>query len=98
MVSTIGIDKRQVLAALYNASGPQGLGRFHFTPADMTAEEAGKLLEGETYFDYLKGRVMKVSLENDSEFEERLYDRDNGVGAAQRAIDSIVTMESVGTP
>ena len=98
MVNTQGIDKRQVLAALYNASKTQGSGWFHFTPEDMTADEAGKLLESETYFDYLKGRVMKVNLENDSEFEEWLYDRDNGVGAAQRAIDSIVTMEAVGTP
>lgn len=37
------------------------------------------------YFDYLQGRVMKVDLAGD-ELDPRLYDRDNGEGAARRAI------------
>lgn len=40
------------------------------------------------YFDYLNGKVMKVDLGQD-EFDPRLYDRDNGEGAAQRAIDNL---------
>jgi hypothetical protein len=36
-------------------------------------------------FDYLHGRVMKVDLSGDS-FDPWLYDRDNGEGAASRAI------------
>jgi hypothetical protein len=39
-------------------------------------------------FDYLKGRVMKVDLSGD-EFDEGLYDRDVGDGAAARAIQSL---------
>lgn len=35
-----------------------------------------------------KARVLKVELSGD-EFDERLYDRDCGEGAAQRAVDSI---------
>ena len=54
----------------------------------VTVEHCAGLLEKQTYFDYLHGRVLKVELSGD-EFDERLYDRDCGEGAAQRAVDSI---------
>lgn len=37
------------------------------------------------YFDYIEGLPIKVDLSGDS-FNPRLYDRDNGEGAAERAI------------
>lgn len=80
-------DKPTILAALYNNSRPLGMGILHFTPEEMTKEEAAELLKSQTYFDYLKGRVMKVGLDGD-EFDQRLYDRDNGEGSAARAIES----------
>ena len=46
------------------------------------------LLEKYTQNGYLHGRVLKVDLSRD-EFDERLYDRDCGEGAAQRAVDSV---------
>lgn len=58
MVNIKGLNKAKVLAALYNASKPLGLG-------------------------------MKVDLSSDEEFDDWLYDRDNGVGAAQKAVNSI---------
>ena len=72
-----------MLAALYNASKPQGMGFVHYDPKPMTRQEAEALLEQGTYFDYLKGRVMKVKLSGD-ELNEWGYDRDNGQGAAAR--------------
>ena len=84
MVDTKGLKKSAVLAALYNDSKPQGLGFLHFDPAPMTEEEAEDLLKTST-----QGRVMKVDLSNDDSFEEWLYDRDNGNGAAQRAINKL---------
>ena len=54
----------------------------------MTIEQAEELLQTTTYFDYLYGRVLKVNLSNEEGFEEWLYDRDNGIGAAQRALDN----------
>ena len=54
----------------------------------VTVEHCAGLLEKQTYFDYLYGRVLKVDLSGDG-FDERLYDRDCGEGAAQRAVDSI---------
>ena len=89
MVDTNGLKKAAVLAALYNASKPQGLGFLHFDPTPMTEKEAEKILENGTYFDYLKGRIMKVDLSDDTCFEEFLYDRDNGNGAAQRVINRL---------
>ena len=87
-----GLDKAAVLAALYNASKPLGLGIRFFDSAVMTVPEAAELLEEskawDCYFDYLKGRMMKVDLSGD-DLSFWLYDRDNGAGAAQRAIDGI---------
>ena len=94
MVSTKGLRKSAVLAALYNASKPQGMGFLEFDPAPMTEKEAEELLKYGTYFDYLKGRIMKVDLKNDDEFDERLYDRDNGLGAAQIVINHIRASQS----
>ena len=55
----------------------------------MTYDEAKGLLERQTYFDYIKGRIMKVDLSSDTKFDEWLYDRDNGAGAAKRALESL---------
>jgi len=83
------INKAKILAALYNGSKPLGLGFLHATPDDMTQEEAQKILDdGNTEFDYLKGRVMKIDLSGD-ELDTDLYNRDNGQGAAERIIESI---------
>lgn len=82
-----GLDKAEVLAALYNASFQQGMGRFDARGKEqMTAEHARELLaEGRKHFDYLYGRVMKISLISD-ELRTYAYDRDNGEGAAEAAI------------
>ena len=87
MIDITGRDKADVLACLYNASRPQGLGILHLDPTPMTKDEARKILETATRFDYLKGRVMKVDLSGD-ELNPRLYDRDNGDGAAAKALAS----------
>ena len=80
-------DRAAVLAALYNASKPQGMGFMHFDPTPMTVGEAEQLLSQTNYFDYLKGRVMKLDF-SDNHIRTGGYNRDNGVGAAERAIGS----------
>jgi hypothetical protein len=81
-----GISKAKILASLYNASRPQGMGFLQAKNGDMSEAEAQKLLDdGHTYFDYLYGRVMKIDLSGD-ELRTALYDRDNGHGAAEEAI------------
>jgi hypothetical protein len=93
-ISLVGLDKAAVLAALYNASKPQGMGFLRYVPEPMTKGQAEELLSQQTRFDYLQGRVMKVNLSGD-EFDPWGYDRYNGQGAAQRAIDGIGDNESL---
>lgn len=81
-------NKVDVLIALYNAAKPQGSGFLHYDSAPMTKEEALSLLDERTSFDYLKGRVMKVHIDGDM-LDPCLYDRDNGNGATQKAINTI---------
>jgi hypothetical protein len=82
-----GISKAKILAALYNASHPQGMGFLQAKQGDMSEAEAQALLNsGQTYFDYLHGRVMKIDLSGGEELDTWLYDRDNGRGAAEDAI------------
>lgn len=101
-VSIKDLDKATVLAALYNNAKPMGMGFLHYTAGDMTIEEANKCLElgddsarmfpgigrKKLYFDYLKGRCLKVNLSED-EFDAWGYDRDYGEGAAKRVIAGI---------
>jgi hypothetical protein len=88
MISLRGLNKAAVLVALYNNARTQGLGLLHYTPEQMTEEQAREILVNQHYFDYLKGRVMKVDLSGNN-LDPRLYDRDNGAGSAQVAIDAI---------
>lgn len=81
-IALAGLNKADVLAALYNASKPQGMGFIHYDSKSMTRQEAEALLKQTTCFDYLKGRVMKVNLGGD-ELDTWGY---NGQGAAERAI------------
>ena len=89
MVDIKGLDKARVLKALYDHSHVQGSGFLQAVPDGVvTVEHCAGLLAKYSYFDYLHGRVLKVDLSGD-EFDERLYDRDCGEGAAQRAVDSV---------
>jgi len=90
MIDISKFDKADVLISLYTNSRPLGMGWLHESSDPMTKEEASNLLREGTYFDYLKGRVMKVDLSGDK-LDPGLYDRDNGIGAAEAAINSIGT-------
>lgn len=58
MVSIKGLSKPDVLAALYNRARPQGMGFLHYTPEDMTKEQAELLLQQTTYGE--NGMVIKM--------------------------------------
>jgi hypothetical protein len=84
-----GLDKAEVLAALFNASRQQGMGVLDSRGwDDITAEQAREILKKTLYFDYLYGRVMKIHLGGD-EIDTWGFNRDNGQGSAERAVDSI---------
>lgn len=91
-IDITGLDKAEVLAALFNASKQQGMGFLNTSGAKpMTVDEARLLTdENYPYYDYLRGRVMKVDIRG-SELDPRLYDRDNGQGAAARALQPLLS-------
>lgn len=88
MIDLKNKNKAGVLSKLYNASAPQGMGFLISDDDNMSMEEAASLLKDQTYFDYVKGRVLKVDLSGD-EFDPRLYDRDHGDGAAAKALEGL---------
>lgn len=88
-IDITGKNKAEILAALFNSSKQQGMGFLHVEGRNpMTKEEAEEILKDQLCFDYLKGRVMKIGLKEDF-LDPRLYDHDNGQGAAERAIKGI---------
>lgn len=83
------LDRAEVLAALWNHSDDGYLHKIGTMTRDEAQAEIDKVLEGEQgkrlYFDYLKNRVLKIDLGKDL-LDTRLYDRDNGQGAAGWAL------------
>lgn len=89
-IDITGLSKAQVLAALFNAIAPSGMGFLQAMhgPEVMDVEHAQQLIEERLDFDYLYGRCLKVELADDS-FDPWGFDRDNGRGAAQKIIDRL---------
>ena len=81
-----GLTPAEALAALFNASTPQGLGMLQPWTADMRVEEAQRVLDAQgAYVDYLRGRVIKCHFGPDG-VDVRLFNRDLGTGAGERAL------------
>ena len=87
------MSKAEVLMRLYNGGfndvnhGPFAGALQRLVPP-MTLEEATAIIEesgSNLYFDYVAGKALKVDLSSDT-LDPRLYDRDNGRGAAARAL------------
>jgi hypothetical protein len=95
-IDITGLDKAEVLAALYNKAKVQGMGIFQAVNGDLKIEDARKILEEsyDKYFDYLMGRVMKISLKSDL-LSTWLYNRDNGDKAAERIIEGLKSKQTV---
>jgi hypothetical protein len=70
------------------------MGFLHFKTGNMSKEEAKQLLKTRTYFDYITGRVMKVDL-LETKLDTRLYNRDNGPDAAERAIRTLEPISKI---
>lgn len=88
MINIKGLNKSDVLLTLWRGSISQGLAVFGLSKGwgEPTRDELDRASSGNV--DYFKGRVIKCDLRDD-EFDPRLYDRDCGEGAAQRAIASL---------
>lgn len=94
MVNIRGLDKAEVLHALWRHSHAQGMSFLGLTPEGFTLQKAQDLIKErqenniKLYFDYVEGHVIKCDLSGDS-FDEFLYDRDCGPGAAEAAISEL---------
>lgn len=81
-----GLDKAEILIALYNNARTQGIGKSPLRVEEsMSRETALRLLQSRDYFDYIDGRVLKVDLSGNV-LDPWLYDRDNGKEVAERII------------
>lgn len=86
LVDITGLDKAEVLVALFEASAPLGIGILvALGSGGLSLSEAREMLTQTTYFDYVKGRPLKVSLRGDA-IHPALFDRDNGRGSCAAAI------------
>lgn len=95
-------DRNDVLAALYNASTPIGMGFMQYNPmpwtreiAAMYFEEYGKPnKEGNITFDYVLGRPLKCTFKGNLVYVLG-YNNDNEWGLAQRAIATCPNIEPI---
>ncbi len=94
MVNIQGLNKADVLAALYNHTRPGGMGLLQAANGPNVMDRAyaehllanGQAATGDypagfsrdAYFDYVHGRCLKIDLSSDKEFSPRGFDRDNG--------------------
>lgn len=95
-VDISGLDKAIVLKALWDGSHAQGFsfvelpddGNITLEECQKEVEERAKRCNGKLFFDYWRGKVLKVSIEGD-DFDPYLYDRDCGPGHAAEVIDNL---------
>ncbi len=88
-------DRNEVLAALYNASTPIGMGFAQYNPmtwtkeiASMYFEQYGKLdSDGVITINWIMGRPLNIKFENNLVYVAG-YNNDNELGLAQRAIST----------
>lgn len=93
-VSIKGLPKAVVLKALYDKSITMGIGHLQYTPEDMTYTEAIRRTDETLDFDYVHGRVIKTNL-SDDEISVWLYNRDNGIDAAEKIIAKLYEEKSL---
>ena len=112
MVDIKGLDKAAVMAALFNASAPQGYGflQADLGPQVLSAQDAQNMVDSAPaptiigrddvrafVLDYDLGRPLKVRLAGD-EFDPSRYDEVNGgPGSAQKVIDRLRATGQVDT-
>lgn len=94
VVDIAGLDKVEILRALYAKAMPLGLGKRHYVPGDLAYKEAEEILKAQRgYIDYVKGRAMHIHLSEDT-METRLFNSDNGECAAEKVIIQLRSLKS----
>lgn len=89
----------RTIAGLYNNGIAPGVGAIVAVlhgdsklPADIAKALAQRVLvEGRLYLDYYRGRLIKCEITPRGVVDGRLYDRDHGGGAMERAVEDGLT-------
>ena len=87
-LNTSGLDKADLLAALYNAAKPGASDAFNTRTAPMTGSEAQDIInrtKGPLCFTYVKGRALMVNITGDA-LDTAKYDEKNGKNAAKEVV------------
>lgn len=85
-----GLDRKQVVQALFTAASHQGMGVLGSSQDrnnKLTDEEATSVIQDKEV-GYLKGRSMKLNFGGD-QLDVTLYNRDNGDNAAQEVLNEL---------
>ncbi len=88
----------KLLQFAFRRAQAQGMGFLQYDPKDTVSlkdilRREFDPKEGEFYLDYLNGRVMKMDFtwkDNIITITDRLYDRDNGEGAAKEVVAKVI--------
>lgn len=79
-----GLDKAEVLLALWNAASAN---LFHAAKS-LSKEAATQALDSSSSIDYLAGKPLKIDLSGNT-FSTYLYNCDNGENKAQKVIEDL---------
>lgn len=99
LIPVHGIDKAELLVALFSAIKPYGIAAHSYSGHEtLTIDEAREILRSHTaanpylglpyHIDYLKGRALKIDLAGD-EIDTSQYDRYNGAGTAVAVVEKL---------
>ncbi len=88
-VDISGIDKKELLQALYTHAEPKGYGWYHYISDHVLPdEERESILAKGDRIDYLHGRGMKIDISDDS-VDTSVYNEYNGERSAEMIIASL---------
>lgn len=87
MVDIRGIDLHELVRELWNHTLPQGLGYLQYG-MPLTDDDIEQVIYKKS-IDYLKGRPIKILLDNTDKIDAWAYDRDAGFGMFQKVVDEL---------
>lgn len=93
-INVAGLDSARLLATLFNAASPQGLGFLQYTEKPMSIEEAEGHLAAQRQFSYLEGRVLGIDLAT-SQLKPYHYDHYYGAGSTEQIVALVRRGEDV---
>lgn len=87
MVDISGLDKRDVLRALFQVAQPHNYSWLKYDADDVLPNEQADRIVREGYADYVAGRSVKVHISKRSrEIDVARFNKSSGAEAGQRAI------------